>query len=102
MDWDGDLPAYFGYMEEWAENGFKPGLVAFNGGGVTWKEIEGSVNRGWHTFLVEGSGRKTDEFIERYRTEAGFKESLPKDHKVIIVGREPGSLRSALVANGFI
>lgn len=99
--WDADLPVYFQHMEEWENMGFKPALVSYNGGGVTMKEITGAAERGWNLFLYKGSGRKTDEFIDMWESDSDFRSLYP-DAKVTVVQSQPGSLREALIDQGFI
>lgn len=106
LGWDGDLAKYFELMEQWHKHGgFEAvGVAAWNGGGVTAKEIEESARRGWPTILVKGSGRKADEYSAKL--EAGdheFLAKLPPDHRVVVVDRaDPQTLRAALLRYGFI
>jgi hypothetical protein len=37
--------------------------IAYNGGGVTEKEVRATADKGWPILLIRGSGRKTDELI---------------------------------------
>lgn len=102
LDWDGDLNAYFGLMEQWRDHaGFTAlGLIAWNGGPVTEKEIMRSAKLGWPTFLVSGTGRVTDELIGKLAI--GTLE-LPKQHRVVVVSKDnPSTLRGALIEHGFL
>lgn len=99
IGWDGDLDVYFRMMRVWENKGFQVGLISWNGGGVTWKEIIHSVELGWPTFLIKGSGRKTDEFIKL--REDG--DSNYQQNNVIVVDKNVrGQLREALTLNGFL
>jgi len=105
-EWDGDLNVYFQLMENWrdAANFTSLGLTSWNGGGVTLKEIMTSASKGWPTFLIGGSGRKTDEVIAKL--EASDEEllaQLPEGHKIIIAEKDdPQTLRDALIKHGFL
>ncbi len=105
LDWNGDLPAYFGLMENWLQcGGFTAGgLVSWNGGAVTREEIVGCLSRGWPAFLVEGTARVTDEVIDEVRKGAvdGVAEKNLK-HAVIVSKSDPGTLRTALIEYGFL
>lgn len=99
LGWDGDLDAYFRLMGQWrSAGGFTAlGVVAWNGGGVTKKEIDRSIAAGWPTIIVNGSGRAADEYAAKV---ASGELTAPN---VIVVDRsDPQTLRAALVANGFI
>ena len=67
LDWDGDLDTYFSMMQNWQKfAGFTSlGLVSWNGGDFTRKEIVRSAQLGWPTILIKGSGRMTDEIINK-------------------------------------
>jgi hypothetical protein len=99
LDWDGDLDKYFSLMEYWkAFAGFsRLGIISWNGGAVTEKEILGSMKRGWTVILVEGTGRKTDEIIEKVRN-----RELESSSTHIVSKEHPKELRDVLVTNGFI
>lgn len=100
IGWDGDVPVYFRLMENWRDYaGFSAlGLAAWNGGAITEAEITGSIKRGWPTFLIEGSGRVTDEMITKL--DAGEIESAPHIH--IVSKENPNQLHDLLVVNGFL
>lgn len=106
LDWDGDVDDAFDFMADlMSDGGFsQAGIVAWNGGPVTKKEIEKSAARGWPTILVRGSGRETDIYIEKFEAgDAALLSALPKNHLVTIVDRkDPSTLRDALVKFGFI
>ena len=105
-DWDGDLPLYFGLMEHLKDDaGFTAvGVCAWNGGGVTAKEILASAKRGWPTFVVKGSGRKADEFAQKLEDrDPELLAQLPANHKLIIVSKErPEEFRVQLATHGFL
>jgi hypothetical protein len=106
LDWDGDLDMYFRLMSQWRDYaGFTAlGLIAWNGGPITGKEIIRSANQGWPTILIKGSGRVTGEIIAKLETEdATLLSQLPAKHKVIVVSKDdPEALRNELLRNGFI
>lgn len=61
-------------------------LVSYNGGATTEKEIIATAKKGWPVLLIEGSGRKSEE----YATNPGFRKefrnnvfSAPRDWKEI-------------------
>lgn len=106
MDWDGDLNAAFGLMSNWQDYaGFTAlGWGSWNGGGVTEQEILRAAKNNWPVFLVEGSGRVTDEIIKKIR--AGDEEllnTIPDLSKLVLMHNEdPGTFRSALIELGFM
>jgi hypothetical protein len=106
MGWDGDVETYFKLMRNWRDYaGFSElGLIAWNGGLVTADEIKKAAKQGWPTLLVEGSGRATDEIIEKYRNrDADLMAELPEDPNIIIISKnDPEKLREVLLHTGFI
>ena len=106
LGWDGDVAAYVSLMERLKTYGWfeAVGLVTWNGGGVTQTEIMQAAKRGWPTLLVKGSGRKTDEFVERLAIQdRTFLDELPADHKVRVADRnDPATLRTLLQEFGFL
>jgi hypothetical protein len=103
MDWDGDLDAYFQMMESWKKYaGFTElGLISWNGGDITKKEIEMAIKHNWTVILVQGSGRATDEYIKKHYKkplndlpESEIFEVCPKD--------DPRVLRYKLDFHGFL
>lgn len=106
MEWDGDLNAYFDLMEKWRQYAdfTALGLIAWNGGDITKDEIYRAAKKGWPVMLVQGSGRATDEVIERIECDD---PTLPDDigthENIFLVERtEPGMLRTALAEAGFL
>ncbi len=100
--WDGDLGKYHQLMSQWQQSGgFETvGIVSWNGGGVTAKEIEAAAQKRWPTILVRGSGRKTDEYAAKL---ADGSWQLPQGHRVVVVDRaDAQTLRSALIDAGFL
>lgn len=72
LDWDGDLEAYLDYLENLRRDaGYAVAVIAFNGGGVTKKEIEGALRRSIPVIVVVESGRAADEFASQYNGEEG-------------------------------
>lgn len=65
--WDLDLPVYFDFMENLAEQGWKAALIALNGGEITRDEIYGALRRGIAVIVVEGSLRESDAFVKAFR-----------------------------------
>jgi len=101
LDWDGDLDVYFRLMENWQNyGGFKEvGLISWNGGPITEKEIINSLKRGWTTILIKGSGRVTDEVIEKINSG----EINIENGCAYIVSRDNSTaLRQILIVCGFI
>ncbi len=98
LGWDGDLDAYFRLMRQWRDaGGFAVGIVAWNGGGVTKKEIDRSLALGWPTILVRGSGRAADEYAAR--VDSG---ELKSSAAIVVDRADPNTLRSALAKLGFL
>ena len=106
LDWDGDLGPYFEMMTNLKEcAGFRTvGVVSWNGGEVTEKEIFESFMRGWPTFLIKGSGRVTDEIIAKIQK--GDLETINKIRKidsVSIVGKDdPAKMHYLLAQHNFL
>lgn len=102
LGWDGDLPDYFGMMGSLAQyGGFSAlGLVGWNGGAITKTELTTSASKRWPTFLIHGSGRETDALVDRL---VAKDESLANaDRFVICERKDPMTLRSGLIAHGFL
>ena len=70
-------------------------LIAYNGGGVTESEILAIAKEGWPVLLVNGSGRKTDE----YATNASFLAMHPN---VSVCNKDVRSFRKALLNLGIV
>lgn len=108
LDWDGDLPVYFTMMEQLRSHaGFTAlGLISWNGGEVTRKEIIGSVRRGWPTILIRGSGRVTDEIIcSIEKNDFSIFGEIPVKNRLRIVVVDKGDaqqLHSVLSAHSFL
>ncbi len=64
-------------------------LVAYNGGGVTEREVRATAKRGWPVLIVQGSGRKCDEL-------ALDEEFLRQHPNVTVCQRDAESMREAL------
>jgi len=100
MDWDGDLDAYFRMMQNWQTYaGFgQLGLISWNGGPITEKEIMRSINLGWPTILIEGSGRVTDEIVAKVNgRDKEFIKQLPDVCNIWTIKKnDPADLGSAL------
>jgi len=102
MGWDGDLDVYFRLMQNWQEYaGFTAlGLVAWNGGPVTKDEILRALGLGWPVYLIEDSGRATDEVIGMMN--AGD-PAIPKRNRGTIIRKsEADTLASYLEQDGFL
>jgi len=65
-------------------------LVAYNGGGVTEREVRATAKRGWPVLIVQGSGRKCDELA--------LDEEFLKLPNVKVCQRDAASMRDALEA----
>ena len=78
LDWDGDLTAYLDFLEGLQDDAdWTVGVVVFNGGGVTKKEITQALDRGLPLIVVRGSGRAADEFATQwFGGEGSFDEEL--------------------------
>jgi hypothetical protein len=70
-------------------------LVAYNGGGVTEREVRATAARGWPVLLVNGSGRKCDELAK----DGVF---LTQHPSVRVCERNPKSMRAALQLLGVV
>lgn len=89
MDWDGDVEPYFSLFRSYTQQGWRFGMVVWNGGGVTKTEAHTALQQGWKVITVAGSGRAADE--------------LARDQRFITVDRtDPTSLNTALHEHGFI
>ncbi|HCC23807.1 TPA: hypothetical protein DF272_06565 [Candidatus Falkowbacteria bacterium] len=97
LGWDGDLRAYTQLMEQWKTYArFSAlGVIAWNGGSVTKKEIINSAEHGWSTILVAGSGRAADEMI----ADSNF---ISQSNVFIVHKDDPQNLRATLINLGFI
>jgi len=106
LNWNGDLFQYFKLMENWKDfAGFSSiGVCSWNGGVVTKEEIMYSLQNGYPTILIKGSGRATDEVIKEYEEEdAKFMSILPEIHKIRIVDKSaPQNFRNVLIHDGFL
>ena len=103
LDWDGDLNDAFSFMTSLrAYGGFsQAGLIAWNGGPVTQKEIVRSAGLGWPTFLVKGSGRVADEIVARI--ESGDAEYQNQFRSVVIINKnDPKGFRESLREQNFL
>ncbi len=106
--WDLDVPVYFRLMENWRDYaGFTHlGLIAWNGGAVTLQEIIGAAKRGWPVYLVQGSGRATDDVITALEQREGeLYNSLPLQKKNpfhIVPKGDVAMLRGLLSTDGFL
>lgn len=105
-DWDGDLDAAFGLMENLVScAGFsRAGVIAWNGGPITEDEVMRSARKGWPTIVIKGSGRAADDIAAKLESgDASLLEKLPKGHRLVVADRsDPGTLRALLVEFGFI
>lgn len=70
-------------------------LVAYNGGGVTEREVRATAQRRWPVLLVRGSGRVSDKLAE----DTNFLEQNPS---VIVCDRTVQSMRTALERLGVV
>lgn len=68
-------------------------LICYNGGSVTERELVATATRGWPVILVDGSGRKTEEYA---RNEA----FLAEHPNVRVCDRDARSLRDLLIFFG--
>jgi hypothetical protein len=108
LGWDGDVDPYFQLFGRFVRLGWLFGLTSWNGGDVTYAEAQRAAESGWPTFLVEGSGRKTDELIGQVRPmlenpPSGADLSVFGVQNFVIVQRDdPTTLKSALIERSFI
>src|SRR3989339_172184 len=64
LGWDGDLEAYLSFMDGLRrENGFLAGVIVWNGGRVTIQEAIKARDRGFHVYVVSGSGRAAESEV---------------------------------------
>lgn len=101
LGWDGDVgdgseEGYFGLFNAYFTNGWPFGLIVWNGGEVTLKEVRIAARLGWSIFLIEGSGRAANALAIAAR------ERKLQGNISIVQHRDPQSLRSALARHGFI
>ena len=66
-------------------------LVSYNGGKVTEAEIVSTAERGWPVLLINGSGRKSDEY-------ANNRKFLDKYPNVLVAEKDAESIREVLFA----
>ncbi|MEY4722811.1 MAG: hypothetical protein RLZZ324_324 [Candidatus Parcubacteria bacterium] len=100
LGWDGDLDMYFRFMTMLREEeGFTLGLIAWNGGGATYKEIMQAGKLGLPVILIKGSARKTDEVVAKLEAnDPELLSQLPADHKLRIAHRDdPSSVRALMI-----
>ncbi len=107
MGWDGDLDAYFALMQNWQTYaGFQRlGICSWNGGDITRNEIMRAIKLKWPVFLIKGSGRVTDELIQKINSQdSEVIAQIPENHgSIYVVDRSnPTDLRNALIEEGFI
>jgi hypothetical protein len=108
-DWSKDVIPYLTLLAAWQKQGVKVAVVAFNGGGVTKKEIYWALERGVPVIAVRGSGRQTDAFIEAFeKGEAkvpgagGDEVAVDTDLVSICSIDDAETFRAALIARGII
>ncbi|HTK04963.1 MAG TPA: hypothetical protein VL500_05225 [Candidatus Eisenbacteria bacterium] len=105
-DWDGDLDAAFGLMENLVScGGFSGvGVIAWNGGPITEDEVMRSARKGWPTIVIKGSGRAADEIAAKLEAgDASLLDKLPKGHRLVVADRsDPDTLRDRLLEFGLI
>jgi hypothetical protein len=101
LDWDGDLNAAFELMSNLKTHaGFKQvGVIAWNGGDITRDEIMRSINMGWPTFVIKGSGRAADKIATEL--EAGTLK-VKQGNLIVVDKNDPINLRQMLITFGFI
>lgn len=99
LGWDADLDIAFGLMSQLEESAnWKIAHIAWNGGPITRDEIMRSINKGWLTILIEGSGRVVDEMI----TELDNRTLNPSTTPFLVSKNDPKELRDLLIEKGFI
>jgi hypothetical protein len=104
LDWNGDVDRYIGIMDKWSKHGgFSAiGLITWNGGPVTWEEIDKVAKKKWPVILVEGTGRVTDETIAKIRDGYnGLPDYFKGEHVIIVPKDNPEILRGVLMGEGF-
>lgn len=105
-DWDGDLDAAFGLMDNLVDcaNFRRAGVIAWNGGPITKDEIMRSAKRKWPTIVIRGSGRAADEISAQLdANDPALMNELPKNHNLVVADRsDSATLRIALQAFGFL
>ena len=104
-EWDGDLDAAFGLMENLVSYGgfSRVGVIAWNGGPITKDEVTRSMRNGWPTVVVKGSGRAADEIAAELEARDRSLEHPDRNPSVVVVDRaNPGTLRDYLISSGFI
>lgn len=85
------------YLQTYAA--FKSLLISYNGGGVTEREVSAWALRRWPIMLMQGSGRKTDEMIDRFNEYDG-PGSITRPSNVMVVPCSPAAMRAGLVEAG--
>jgi len=97
LGWDGDVETYIAMMRNWKDYaGFTAlGLISWNGGEVTRKEINKVAKLGWPTILIKGSGRVTDEMANT--------DKFTSLKNVYVIDKDnPSQLLEFLMSQGFI
>lgn len=93
-DWDAEFKECLDLVRDLRDfAGFQSILISYNGGTVTEREILATAKRGWPVILVNGSGRKTEE----YANDAAFLKEYPN---VKVCERDAQSLRDLLIFFG--
>lgn len=108
-DWSKDVIPYLTLLSAWQKQGVAVAVVAFNGGGVTKKEIYWALERGVPVIAVRGSGRQTDAFIEAFEKgeakvtgEGGDEVAVDPALVSICSIDDAETFRQALIARGII
>ncbi len=96
VDWEAEFKECIRITEDLKNfAGFQSLLVSYNGGGVTEKEILATAELGWPILLINGSGRKTEE----YANNPWFLKKYPN---VVVVEKNAASIRKELISLGVI
>jgi len=92
--WD-EAKERYGICRSFVETGHPAMLLAYNGGGITEKEIDLYAEAGLPVLLIRGSGRAADKVLANERFMASFPNVQAADNDV-------ESIRSKLVEMGFL
>ncbi len=96
VDWEAEFKECIRITEDLKNfAGFQSLLVSYNGGGVTEKEILATAELGWPVLLINGSGRKTEEYANNH----WFLKKYPN---VVVAEKNAASIRKELISLGVI
>lgn len=104
-EWDHDLQLRRNTLNLLRDRSrFRVGGIGWNGGGVTLKELIGTVQSGDPLILCKGSKRKCDELVGQFEAGEfkvfGLKDDAKPANVLIADSRKPMTLRTLLLDSG--